>query len=489
MAASVTLPRVVQYTELDLKNDAYNQDQPSLQIPCSRIPPLRTAEVAAERYPKERQLLIHSQSGHAVRTPSSSTSTSSEQIDICSVLEQPNVGTTPNVGLSSPVQRSSRLSYGMSFPEGHCEIPAQLHTLQTQPPSSNSNLHGRAPYGPTYPMSKGFKLNAVVHSNNRLKRKHPHESTGHIRTSRFKQDTGHARAEGTQQQTRALSCEEAGQEAEPMQGQQAQQQHLHAKALSLTARQMAAGSNSLSSNHPLRQSACGSSWHDVSAEQDTDNQMRMGNDCGPLTQTAPPSEQAPVRQPTPQAAQLHCKHQDMQSQHVTHAQQPKGQMLCHDAMTPCVRASAQPLSARTAPTQHNCQDLQQVQGLASRVVEGQIMHHHAEKLQIKVPVQRPTCGAPSVHSACQDLQSIRHSALPLQNGRLAQQQVPSCSSSIQQLRRAVLDDMRQEAAAHTGKLKLGLWHSSWLLGPAINTYKLLGGPVQLNMTQHLLLTQ
>ncbi|KAL0032400.1 hypothetical protein WJX79_009578 [Trebouxia sp. C0005] len=124
MRHPATSPRVAHRTQLDPEDGDQDQSLDTSRLTKSKMQSDRAT--SADRQNTDLPCT------HLPQNPCSSTSTSGEQFDICSVPEQQPASTTPNIALSS--------------------IPACT----------------------AGPMHAGFKLSQVVQSNNRLKRKLSH---------------------------------------------------------------------------------------------------------------------------------------------------------------------------------------------------------------------------------------------------------------------------------------------------------------------------
>ncbi len=345
------------------------------------------------------------------QNPCSSTSTTSEQIEICSVPEQQPASSTPDIVLSS--------------------IPACT----------------------AGPMQAEFKLSQVVQTNNRLKRKLSHVGSSE-RAPHYTHKSDHRKGScGCKsvftEYTRAVGHEDAEQPAAQIGDEQAKQhdmQPLRATALLLQARQMMSASrqNDLFSCRHQRQSVCGSSWRDSKAETASED---WASSHDPQTQAAPMKavERQPAQAALPQhdvqVLQLQAAALPQQQGHeADHAAGPQQTQLPAQR---CKMQAAQEHSEQVLPAKQQSDLVPQQRQLAKQIAAQQRVH---------VPVQRPSSHIVAAHSSCQDLQTMRSSALPLQGGRIAQQGTPLCLSSIHQLRQHALQNTCQLKTTSAGDL-------------------------------------
>jgi hypothetical protein len=347
---------------------------------------------------------------HLPQDPDSSTSTSSEQIDICSVPQQP-ASSTPNIALSS--------------------IPAC----------------------PAGPMQAGFKLSQIVQSHNRLKRKLSHvgspERAPH-HTPKSNHCNGSCGFESVStEHTTAVGHEDAEHQAAAQIGDEQAQQHdmqpLLATALLLQARQMMSASrqNDISSCRHQRQSMCGSSWFGPKAETASED---WASSHDPQTQAAPmKAVQRPAQAALPQHDVQILQLQEGVLPH------PQGQQADHAAEPQQTQLPAQRCRSQAAQ-EHSGQVLQAKQHTDLVPQQWQLADQRAAQQCVRVPVQRPSSHSVAAHASCQDLQTMRSSALPLQGGRIAQQGTPSCLSSIHQLRQHALQNTCQLRTTSAGDL-------------------------------------
>ena len=348
---------------------------------------------------------------HLPQIPCSSTSTSSEQIDICSVPEQQPASTTSNIALSS--------------------IPAC----------------------PAGPMQAGFKLSQVVQTNNRLKRKLSHVGSPE-RAPHCAHKSDHC--QGTcgfksvfTEHIRAVGHEGAGQQAAAQVGDEQAKQHdmqaMRANALLLHARQMVSASrqNDISSCRHQRQSMCGSSWRGPKAEAASEE---WASSHDPQTQAEPMKA---IEQQTAQAA---LPQHDGQVLHLQEGVSPQqqGQKADYAAGPQHSQLPAQRCKIQVVQ-EHSDQVLQAKQHSNLVLQQKQLANQRAAHQRVHVPVQRPSHGV-AAHASCQDLQTMRSSALPLQGGQIAHQGTPSCLSSIHHLRQHALQNTCQLRTTSAGDL-------------------------------------
>ncbi len=435
MRHPATSPRVAHHTQLDLEHG--DQDQSLVQSPHLSLPPLRQCNAFTsplmDSFAQDLSGLTKSKDvmqsdratsadrqntdlpcTHLPQNPCSSTSTSSEQIDICSVPAQQPASTTPNIALSS--------------------IPACT----------------------ARPMQAGFKLSQVAQSNNRLKRKLSHVGSPE-RAPHYTHKSDHCKGScGCEsvftEHTRAVGYEGAEQQAAAQVGDEQAKQHdmqaLRATALLFQARQMASASrqNDLSSRGHQGQSICGSSWRGPKAETASED---WASSHDPQTQAEPMFLKADEQQ-TAQAAPPQHNVQVLQLQEAALPQQP-GQKADHAAGPQHSQLPAQRCKIQAAQ-EHSGQVLQAKQHCGIVPQQRKLANQRAAQQRVRVPVQRPSSHSVAAHASCQDLQTMRSSALPLQGGRIAQQGTPSCLSSIHHLRQHALRNTCQLRTTSAGKL-------------------------------------
>jgi hypothetical protein len=444
MRHPATSLRVAHHTHPDLKDG--DPDQSLVQSPLASLPPLRKCNAftspLADSFARDPSGLTKSQDvmhsdratsadrqdtdlpfTHLPQTPSSSTSTSSEQIDICSVAEQQPASTIPNIVLS------------------------RSHLYEAQ---------GSTPACTAGPMQAGFKLSQVVQSNNRLKRKLSHVNSPE-RAPHFTHKSDHCKGNrgfGSvfTERTRAVGHEGAEQQAAAPVGDEQAKQHdmqaLRANALLFQARQMASASrkNNLSSRGHQQQSTCGSSWRGPKAETASED---WASSHDPQTQAEPMFLKAAEQRPA-QAAPLQRNVQVLQLQEDALPQQ-QGQKADHAAEPRHTQLPAQKCKSQAAQ-EHHGQFLQAKQHCGLVPQQRQRANQSAAHQRVHVPIQRPSSHSLAAYASCQDLQLMRSSALPLQGGRIAQQETPSCLSSIHQLRQHALRNTCQLRTTSPGKL-------------------------------------
>ncbi|DBA96608.1 TPA: hypothetical protein ACH3X1_015470 [Trebouxia sp. C0004] len=406
-----TSPFVAHHTQLDLKDG--DQDQSLVQSPHASLAQQRQCNASTsplmDSFAREPSGLMKikdimqsdratSAFTHLPQNPCSSTSTSSGQINICSVPEQPPATTVPNVVLSS--------------------IPGCT----------------------AGPMQAGLKLREVIQSSNRLKRKLSHvgspERAPHF-THKSNDCKGSCGLKSVfTEHTRAVGHEGAEQQAAAQvvaeQAKQHEMQALRATALLGTARQMASASiqNDLSSHGHQRQSMCGSSWRGSKAETASEDWASRHD---------PQIQAAPMKAVEQQAAQAAPPQHTIQVLHLQEdvLPQQQGQKADRAAEPQHMQLPAQKCKTQAAQ-RHRNQVLKAKQHCNLLLQHRQLANQRAAHLRVHVPVQRPSSHSLAAHSSCQDLQTMRSSALPLQGGRIAQQGTPSCVSSIHQLRQHAL---------------------------------------------------
>ena len=421
-------PRVAHHTEFNLEDG--DQDQSLVQSPHLHLPSLRQCNAftgplmntfaqdpsgltnSTDVMQSDRAMSADRQNTdlpctHVPQNPCSSTS--SEQIDICSVPEQQPASITPDIDLSS--------------------VPACT-------------------------MQAGFKLSQVVQTANRLKRK-----LGHVgsleRAPHYMHKSDHCKGScgfvsAFTEHTRAVGHEGAEQQAAAQGGDEQAKQHdmqaQRATALLFPARQMASASrqHDLPSHGHQRQSMCGSSCCGPKAETASED---WASSQDPQTQMEPMKA---VEHLPAQAAPPQHNIQDLQLQEDALPQQ-QGQKADHAAGPQHSQLPVQRCRSQAAE-EHSGQVLQAKQHSNLVLQQRELADQRAAQQPVRVPVQQPGSYSVAAHASCQNLQSMRSSALPLQGGRITQPGTPSCFSSIHHLRQHALQNTCQQRTISAGDL-------------------------------------
>ncbi|KAA6427379.1 MAG: hypothetical protein FRX49_02043 [Trebouxia sp. A1-2] len=312
---------------------------------------------------------------HLPQNPCSSTSTSGEQIDICSVPEQQPASTTPNIALSS--------------------IPACT----------------------AGPMHAGFKLSQVVQSNNRLKRK-----LSHVGSPERAPDYTHQsdRCKGKRgfrsvftEHTSAMGLEGAEQQAAAQFGDEQAKQHDMQALHAIPAGQMASASrkHDLSSCGHQGQSICGSSWRGPKAETASED---WASSHDSQTQAEPMFLKAVEQQA--QAVPFQHNVDILQLQGAA-LPQKQGQKADRAAGSPYSQLPAQRCKIQAAQ-EHSGQVLQAKQHSNLVPQQRQLANQRAPQQRVPVPIQRLSSHDVAAHASCQDLQTMRSSASPWQGDEM-----------------------------------------------------------------------
>lgn len=468
-------PRVVEYTRLDLKDSQEIHDQRGLPRPrlalSPRAAPTASGSNAAGTLPDQ--------------TPSSSTSASSQQIDICSISEQ-LAGSRHGIAFSNIA-----IAEAVSSPRAQQHAAStQLYVMQSQPHIRPADLHEPQVKIPQPPAHPGWNLGPVVQSSNRLKRKltnldPPLPTTAAV----ARQDTACIKRSksGTDsvicQQTEPV-CSQAAVPCPPAAASEyteADLQSAHTTASSLQAVQVMhrhALPYSTAPHHlqqhvgrsmPQTQAECAlgqsgtsicehalyytdASCSGFAIQKSTDKHARQQDlqaeraEALLLKAKLLASEASAMRPPSihqlrhnAPACQKHNKLLAVASGHDLDHVKPERQDVV-----------VQQPNAEAAVLQPQCRTLQLLQDGDFPLQGGQVVHQQAEPQWTRVPVRWPSAEADTARNGCQSVQSLRDGALPLQNGRIMHQAAPSCLSSVLQLRQDVLADACQEAAAYQG---------------------------------------
>ena len=443
--------------EAALHTDSSNVVSGSVRVLSIQPQDCQLTSNSMNRPPAQQQQNLH-QIPHVQvsQAPSSSTSTSSPQVDICSIPEQPLAD-----GVQPASSSGSDIVDVLSEPKEQQGVAsARLHAQASLPGNSCTGLHGcqgKSGGSPSGAAQASWNLGPVVRLANRLKRKLSSREDAPMQQHGLIPQHGRNQHKDSKQETSKPICQHAA--SHTHQGFAGCPLHrLHADAQ--PRRQSAqAAAFSLQPRHTTARTAlpcspvCHKSqqWMEVS-RADTAAQIQgepSSKDSHQLelTRAGCGCVKVPVQPPSTQAGQGQARLQDLQAMRAT-ALLLQAKQIASDG--PVIPSSS---------IHHLRQDARDVmpQAVASQGFDCQpVTSHSHEQLDqpqpgcVEVPVQRPSTQAGHPQNRCQDLQSVRDDAVLLHDGRMAHQEALSCLSSIHQLRQHVLGGTCQGVAAHQG---------------------------------------